>query len=104
MMLPMSAGHTVKRSAAKRRNIITMMVSFGRELTLVQRIAYSLFGLFMFSLGVLFLGVVAWGEFRAGNLFGAAAWTMPGAVLTWVGAATLINVLRFPHTRPADRQ
>jgi hypothetical protein len=59
MISRMSAEHTVNRQTTKQRNIVTMMVSFGRELTLLQRIGYSLFGLITFASGLLFLGVVA---------------------------------------------
>jgi hypothetical protein len=50
---------------------------------------------------LLFLGVVALGEFRGGDLLGAVVWTMPGAILTAIGTATLVNVLRFPHSNPS---
>jgi len=101
MISHMSAKHTLDQHTAKRRNIVTMMVSFGRELTLVQRISYSLFGLFILAFGLIFLGVVALGEFREGDLLGALVWTMPGAMMTAIGAATLVNVLRFPHSNPS---
>jgi hypothetical protein len=100
MISCMSAEHTVNRPTAKRRNIVTMMVSFGRELTLLQRIGYSLFGLVTFALGLQFLDV-ALGEFRGGDLLGAIVWTMPGAILTAIGTATFVNVLRFPHSNPS---
>lgn len=101
MISRMSAEHTVNRQTAKQRNIVTMMVSFGRELTFLQRMGYSLFGLVTFASGLLFLGVVALGEFQGGDLLGAVVWTMPGAILTAIGTATLVNVLRFPHSNPS---
>ena len=100
-MISRMSEHTSDKHTAKRRNIVTMMVSFGRELTLLQRIGYSLFGLVTFPSGLLFLGVVAWGEFRGGDLLGAVVWTTPGAILTAIGTATLVNVLRFPHSNPS---
>jgi hypothetical protein len=56
MITRISVEHTVNGQTAKQRNIFTMMVSFGRELTLLQTIGYSLFGLVTFAFWIALFG------------------------------------------------
>ncbi len=83
------------------RNVLTLMVSLGHELTLVQRIAYTLIGLFTMAFGLSLLFVAA-EDWREGTPSGVAVWLIVGTLVTGVAAATLRNVLCFPKSADPD--
>ena len=86
----------IRSKGKPQRNIVTMMVTYGRELSLVQRIAYSMFSLFALSFGLAFL-LVASQSFRDGDLLLACVWFFWSAILISIGVAGIVNVLKFPR-------
>jgi len=66
----------------------------GENLTLMQRIGFTVFSLVLFSFGVLFLGLAA-SDIRNAEYLGAIGWSLPTLCFLVPGIWGLRNVLRF---------
>ena len=89
--------HSLQPRSVPPRNIVTMMVSYGRELTLTQRIGYAMFSLFALAFG-LFLLLVVSEAYKSEEVLTAFIRAIPSILCIVVGAAGLLNVLRFPRS------
>jgi uncharacterized membrane protein YuzA (DUF378 family) len=84
-----------------KKNIITLWVSSGSDLTSVQRIGYTLFSLFVLAVGLIFLQscLESW---KDGHSSDVLLWGLCSFILVLVGVCGLINVLRFQKQRERD--
>lgn len=89
------AGEATKTGDRRvKRNIITMWISSGPDLRVMQRLGYAFFSLFPLAFGLAFL-IVTSDSWRSGSFVLAVVWGFWSAILILIGFGGLFNVLRF---------